>query len=120
SRGHVMPAHSPRFSGLHYETAYTQGRLPPEVIQRIVRENDGRYRYCYQRGLRDNPALRGRVSVRFLIDREGRVATAADGASALPDTQVRRCVVTSFMNLSFPAPASGSVVVEYPIFFTPD
>ena len=34
------------------------GRLPPEVIQRIVRQNFGRFRLCYENGLRSNPNLR--------------------------------------------------------------
>ena len=35
------------------------GRLPPEVIQRIVRQNFGRFRLCYENGLRNNPNLAG-------------------------------------------------------------
>mgnify|MGYP006314362019 FL=1 len=58
------------------------GRLPPEVIQRIVRQNFGRFRLCYENGLRNNPTLSGRVSVKFVIDRSGAVSTAQDGGSA--------------------------------------
>ena len=47
------------------------GRLPPEVIQRIVRQNFGRFRLCYENGLRNNPNLQGRVTVKFVIDRSG-------------------------------------------------
>ena len=50
------------------------GRLPPEVIQRIVRQNFGRFRLCYENGLRNNPNLQGRVSVRFVIGRDGAVS----------------------------------------------
>src|SRR6187549_3194941 len=38
------------------------GKLPPEVIQRIVRQNFGRFRLCYENGLKNNPTLSGRVS----------------------------------------------------------
>ena len=41
------------------------GRLPPEVIQRIVRQNFGRFRLCYEDGLKSNPELAGRVTVKF-------------------------------------------------------
>ena len=30
----------------------TNGHLPPEIIQRIVRQNFGRFRFCYENGLR--------------------------------------------------------------------
>jgi hypothetical protein len=96
------------------------GRLPAEVIQRVVRQNDGRYRFCYSSALRANPNLQGRVTVRFLIDRTGAVAVAADGGSDIPDEGVRRCVVSSFLALSFPAPESGAVSVVYPIAFSPE
>jgi hypothetical protein len=95
------------------------GRLPPEIVQRIVRENFARFRFCYENGLRQNPTLAGRVSVRFVIDRTGAVAVLADGGSDLPDHHVVECVVRSFGNLSFPEPAGGSVTVTYPITFSP-
>ena len=95
------------------------GRLPPEVVQRIVRQNFGRLRLCYENGLRTNPSLRGRVAVKFVIDRSGSVSTASDGGSDLPDTGVVACVVRAFGNLSFPQPEGGIVTVVYPLVFTP-
>ena len=76
------------------------GRLPPEVIQRIVRQNFGRFKLCYTEGLRNNPSLQGRVAVKFVIDRSGSVSTASDGGSDLPDQGVVSCVVRGFGNLS--------------------
>ncbi len=95
------------------------GRLPPEVIQRIVRQNFGRFRLCYENGLRTNPTLQGRVSVKFVIDRSGEISTIADGGSDLPDQNVVRCVLRNFQNLRFPQPESGIVTVVYPIIFAP-
>ena len=95
------------------------GRLPAEVIQRIVRQNFGRFRMCYEDGLRGNPSLQGRVGVKFAIDRSGGVAMASDGGSDLPDQGVVKCVVRGFENLSFPAPEGGIVTVVYPIVFSP-
>ena len=95
------------------------GRLPPEVIQRIVRQNFGRFRLCYENGLKGNPTLQGRVSVKFVIDRNGAVASSGDGGSDLPDTSVVTCVVRGFGNLSFPQPEGGTVSVVYPIVFGP-
>lgn len=94
------------------------GRLPPEVIQRIVRQNTGRMRLCYENGLRNNPSLRGRVTVKLVIDRSGAVSTASDGGSDLADAGVVACVVRAFGNLSFPAPEGGIVTVVYPLTFT--
>lgn len=95
------------------------GHLPAEVIQRVVRQNQGRFRNCYEAGLRSNPSLAGRVAVKFIIDRQGGVSMAGDSGSDLPDATVRECVVRSFYSLSFPAPGNGTVRVTYPILFSP-
>jgi hypothetical protein len=108
------------FQGVRYATPTTNGRLPAEVIQRIVRLNDGRYRLCYENALRGDPGLSGRVTVKFMIDRHGAVAFAADGGSDIPDQGVRECVVRSFAALSFPEPEDGTVTVVYPIVFNPE
>lgn len=95
------------------------GRLPPEVIQRIVRQNYGRFRMCYERGLVQNPNLAGRVAVRFAIGQDGRVMTAQNGGSDLPDSSVVGCVVSAFYGVTFPQPDNGIVTVSYPIMFSP-
>jgi hypothetical protein len=114
------PGHVSRFKGPRYaEPVVNGGHLPPEIIQRIVRQNDGRYRLCYELGLRGNPNLSGRVTVKFAIDRSGAVAMASDGGSDLADAEVRSCVIRAFANLSFPAPENGTLFVSYPIVFSP-
>ena len=96
------------------------GRLPGEVIQRIVRQNYGRFKNCYESALRTNPSLTGRVAVNFAIGRDGAVMTAQDGGSDMPDQSVISCVTRGFMNLSFPQPEGGIVTVKYPLVFTPE
>jgi hypothetical protein len=97
----------------------TNGRLPPEVIQRIVRQNFGRFRMCYEAGLRNNPGLSGRVVTKFVIGRDGSVAQAADAGSDLPNQEVVGCIVRSFTTLSFPQPEGGIATVSYPLAMNP-
>ena len=98
------------------------GRLPPEVIQRVVRMNFGRFRLCYENALGKDPNLQGRVSVRFLIARDGSVAASSDGGSDIGDVNMVQCVVNSFRSLSFPSlpDSSGPVTVVYPLQFSSD
>jgi hypothetical protein len=100
-------------------TVTTNGHLPPEVIQRIVRQNFGRFRMCYENGLKSNPTLNGRVVTKFVIGRDGAVSQAMDGGSDLPNQEVTSCVVRSFQNLSFPMPEGGVATVIYPITLNP-
>jgi hypothetical protein len=95
------------------------GHLPPEAIQRIIRQNFGRFRLCYENGLRVNPTLAGRVTVRFVIGRDGAVSSSANGGSDFTDPAVVSCVVRAFYGLSFPQPEGGIVTVTYPIVFSP-
>ena len=95
------------------------GRLPREVIQRIVRQNFGRFRLCYENGLRNDPKLGGKVSVSFKITKLGEVAEVSH-TSDLKDKSVGSCVAKAFNGLSFPQPEGGGVVrVTYPIKFSP-
>lgn len=117
--GRLGGAHKTKAPSLRQGTTQVNGRLPPEVIQRIVRQNFGRFRLCYENGLRTNPNLSGRVAVKFVIDRSGSVSTAQDGGSDIPDRGVVSCVVRGFGNLSFPQPEGGIVTVVYPLIFNP-
>jgi hypothetical protein len=115
SHGRLNGSYRPHPVGIRQLETTVNGHLPAEVIQRIVRQNFGRFRMCYEDGLRTNPTLGGRVAVRFAIDRSGTVSMASDGGSDLPDQKVVQCVVRGFQNLSFPEPQGGIVTVIYPI-----
>ncbi len=97
------------------------GRLPPEQIQAKVRQSFGKLRTCYEEGLGRDPSLKGRVTVRFVIDREGKVSKAAAApGSTFPDQKVSDCVVEAITQLTFPKPEGGIVTVTYPIQFEPE
>jgi hypothetical protein len=97
-----------------------QGRLPPEVIQRIVRQNFGRFRFCYENGLRTNPKLEGTVTVHFVIESSGVVGgvSTAKGTD-VKDKGMTKCLENAFTALSFPKPEAGKVTVDHPILFSP-
>ncbi|MFO0757018.1 MAG: VIT domain-containing protein [Byssovorax sp.] len=97
------------------------GRLPPEVLQRITRQNFGRFRLCYENGLRNNPNLMGRVQVRYVIGRDGSLVQVQNGGSDMPDSAVVACVVRGFYGLSFPMPEDrGLVTATQNLLFAPD
>jgi len=82
-RGGIGGVHKPKAPSMREGVTSVNGRLPPEVIQRIVRQNFGRFRLCYENGMRQNPNLQGRVAVKFVIDRSGAVSLTTDGGSDL-------------------------------------
>lgn len=95
------------------------GRLPPPLIQMVVRTHFGDFRHCYEAGLKRNAQLTGRVSARFVIGRDGSVSSVTDGGSDMADDEVRICVLKAFYGLRFPRPSGGIVTVVYPIVLAP-
>jgi hypothetical protein len=116
--GRLGGKHTSKPPSVRMGATSVSGRLPPEVIQRIVRQNFGRFRLCYENGLRNNPNLAGRVSISFTIGRDGSVGSVSGGGD-LPDSAVIGCVTKAFYGLSFPQPEGGIVKVAYPIAFAP-
>jgi hypothetical protein len=94
-------------------------QLPPEVIQRVVRTNFGKFRLCYEAGLRNCPNLSGRVTVNFTIQPSGTVSRADSKGSDIPDAAVAKCVAARFKELVFPSFEGPPIKVTYPVVFTP-
>jgi len=117
--GRLGGSHKTRAPKVRMGATSVNGRLPAEVIRRIVRQNFGRFRMCYEQGLARNPNLEGRVGVRFVIGRDGAVSNVGNGGSDIPDSGVVSCVISAFYGLSFPQPEGGIVRVTYPIMFSP-
>jgi hypothetical protein len=98
---------------------HTDGRLPPEVIQRIIRAHYDEFRFCYEKGLAKDSTLKGKVVARFVIERDGHVDHVKDAGSTLPDKDAIACVFAGYQKLLFPKPDGGIVTVVYPIMFSP-
>lgn len=118
-RGPGSGGHAAKSPRIRTPDVTTNGRIPAEVIQRIVRQNFGRFRLCYETGVRSNPGLSGRVVTKFVIGRDGAVAQAQDAGSDIASQEVVSCIVRSFQHLSFPQPEGGIATVTYPIVLSP-
>lgn len=120
SSGRMAGAHRTRPPQVRMGATSVSGRLPPEVVQRIVRQNFGRFRGCYESELGRSSTVSGRVTVRFVIQRDGSVGAVSDSGSTLNSPSLIRCVTRAFTNLTFPVPEGGPVTVVYPIMFGSD
>lgn len=91
------------------------GSMTADAVRKVVRGNLGRIGTCrdaaVERGLKGG----GRLSVRFVIDREGTVTTASNGGTDLKDDALIGCVVRAFSSMKFPAPGSGIAMVVCPV-----
>ena len=94
------------------------GRLPPEVVIRIVRQSFRKIGLCYEPLLAKDPALSASVTARFTIDRSGSLKNAKTDGD-LPQKNALLCIQRAFSTLSFPQPESGIVQVVFPLTFNP-
>lgn len=70
----------------------TSGRNPGDV-QAVIMEHNRTIQYCYERELKRDPNLRGKMTVRFTIDAAGRVIDVKLVSSTLKSRSVERCVM---------------------------
>jgi len=98
------------------DTLGGEGEIDANRVASIIRGQIGGIRSCYERALRNNPTLAGRLEVRFTIGTSGRV-TSASSSGLTPD--VASCVTQRIRGLVFPAPTGGSVDFSFPFTFEP-
>lgn len=96
------------------------GRLAPSVVVATVKPSAQKVRRCYELALAANPALTGKITVRFVIGRDGATRSASAGPPDFPDPLLLRCVEKVISTLRFPAPEGGDVHVTYPFSLVPD
>lgn len=101
-----------------FEREITAKRSDQEV-QAVLHENTKTIRKCYQAALPKNPALAGRVNVRFTIRPDGKVENAKDEQSSLPSAGVVNCVLLAVGKLKFPAVKDATTTIVYPFVFEP-
>lgn len=96
----------------------TAGSLDSGVIGSVVKREMGGIKYCYEKGLKKNPKLSGKIVVEFVIGINGSVQTARVVFSSMGAPNVERCIVRRVTRFRFPKPKKGSVKVNYPFIFT--
>jgi outer membrane biosynthesis protein TonB len=84
-----------------------------------LRAKGGQARGCYNRALRLNPTLKGRVMVAVTIGAQGQVCSANVTENALGDASVASCVTQRFRSGTFPPPKGGCVNTQVPLNFVP-
>jgi pSer/pThr/pTyr-binding forkhead associated (FHA) protein len=96
------------------------GALDKSLIDAVIKRNMAQIRYCYQRELTKNPALGGKITVKFVIAKDGTVSSATTKSTTMNNPTVESCINGRFMRFQFPEPKGGGIViVSYPFIFSP-
>jgi periplasmic protein TonB len=100
--------------------ASDKGSRSREEIERVFDANKGRIYTLYNRALRENPALQGKVVLRLTIASDGRVTFCEIVSSELNDPELEKGLVQRVLQFQFePRDDIESITTTKPIDFFP-
>lgn len=88
------------------------------ALSRYIRDRLGAIRGCYERELKRNPSLKGKVVVRFNITPAGRAGDIKIEENTLGSPEVGSCIQSLMRTWIFPFKPPDEVPVQYPFLFT--
>ncbi len=93
------------------------GILDTGSVNKVVKGNMAALRNCYEKGLKNDETLEGKISVKFTIGTSGYVTGTAAQDDTLGDPAVATCVLDKFSHMKFDKPAGGEITFVFPIVF---
>lgn len=95
-----------------------EGSLDQSGITKVVKQNSAAIQRCYEKALKTNPQLKGKIAVTWMINENGRAEMVEISEDTMKDAGVSSCIkgVVSRWRFQKPeAPAS----VTFPFVFSP-
>ncbi len=100
--------------------ASVMGSLDGDVIRRVFRRRQASIRAVYEKALKRNAKLAGKLVVRVVIGADGRVAKAEIAEDTVGDDDLAQALLAVVRRFRFPKPPGGGTVeVRYPFIFSP-
>jgi hypothetical protein len=90
-----------------------------EALARYVKQRLKAIQNCYEKELKRNPSLKGKVVVRFSITHSGRAGDIDVEENTLGNEAVASCIRTVIRGWIFPFNPRDNVAVAYPFLFSP-
>lgn len=95
------------------------GSIPTADLKKVFRKHSGQTQKCYERALKKNPNLAGKVLLELTIGRDGSVSSVTAQGDTLQSNQVNSCLEKLAQGWSFPSPSGGPARVRKPYTFSP-
>jgi hypothetical protein len=99
------------------EAPAVDGQLDPNIVVREVKARMSAIKACYERALKRNPGLAGKVAMRWTITGAGTVSGVEVDQDSMGDSEVTGCMKSRIATWRFPAPSGGAVEVSFPFVF---
>ena len=89
-----------------------------EALARYIKARLTAIRGCYEKELKRNPTLKGKVVVRFNITPAGRAGDIRIEENSVGSAEVGECIASLMRSWVFPFKPPDEVAVQYPFLFT--
>jgi TonB family protein len=89
-----------------------------EALARYIKARLTAIRGCYEKELKRNPTLKGKVVVRFNITPAGRAGDIRIEENSVGSAEVGQCIASLMRSWIFPFKPPDEVAVQYPFLFT--
>lgn len=90
-----------------------------EEIRKIMEQHKGAIFSIYNRALRQNPALQGKVVVKIIIESSGKISDVSIVSSELKDPDLEARLLQRIRLISFPASGVARTTLNYSFDFLP-
>ncbi len=99
--------------------APSEANIDSAGVTKVINVSRAAIKRCYDKALTSNPQLKGKMSVKIVINQQGRVNSTEIVDDSLHDAEVAKCVKGVIGRLRFPKPADGTATVTFPFAFDP-
>ena len=88
-------------------------------IKKVIRRRLGGIKHCYEKRLKRNPDLKGKIVVRFVIHPGGKVIEVEVVENTTGDRELGQCIAARVRSVRFPPADGGETSVVYPFILAP-
>ncbi len=107
-----------RITSAALEEFDSDSRDQQDIVKRIRRRLGG-IKHCYEKRLKRNPQLKGKVVIRFVIHPGGKVISVEVVENTTGDPEVASCIAARIRAIRFPPTDGGETAVTYPFILAP-
>lgn len=93
--------------------------LDKESLNKFIRLRIKSVQACYEKELKRNPSLKGKLVIRFVVTTQGRVGEVSVDSNTMGDRQVESCITQLIRRWTFPFKPDEDAPVSFPFVFSP-
>lgn len=94
------------------------GNIDKKAVSRVLRRRSGAVKRCYEKALKRNEGVNGKLVVKFQIGSAGRITRIKVVKNGTGDSGVASCITSAMKGWRFPIPEGGPVTFSFPFILS--